>query len=75
MLLHIPTAFSLSLPNTSGTMNVVASPRNVIITPHAAGWFYLEKTLDNIVAIANENLRAYLSGGTFVHVVDKKMGY
>ena len=48
---------------------------NVIITPHAAGWFYLEKTLDNIVAIANENLRAYLTGGTFVHVVDKKMGY
>lgn len=34
---------------------------HVIITPHVAGNFYLDKTVDNIVKLAGENLEAWLN--------------
>lgn len=34
---------------------------HVIITPHVAGNFYLDKTLDNVIEIAANNLEAYIN--------------
>ena len=45
---------------------------NVIITPHVAGFFYLPETLNRIVRIAGDNLRAWTRGEPRTHVVDMK---
>lgn len=47
----------------------------VIITPHIAGQFLLAETFENVVRIAGENLRAFVSGAPLQHVVDRKAGY
>lgn len=36
---------------------------NLLLTPHISGFYHLPVTLDNIVAIAAENIHALLSGG------------
>lgn len=48
---------------------------NVIITPHIAGWFYLERTLDNVANICAENIAHWLKGEPLTHIVDRKAGY
>lgn len=48
---------------------------NVLITPHVAGWFFLSKTVDRIVEIAAQNLRAWTTGGPLVREIDVKRGY
>ncbi|MBQ8089930.1 MAG: D-2-hydroxyacid dehydrogenase [Pyramidobacter sp.] len=48
---------------------------NVLITPHVAGWFFLAKTVDRIIDIAAQNLRAWTTGGELVREVDVKKGY
>lgn len=35
---------------------------NALITPHVAGWWHLQATLDNAVRICLDNLKAYLAG-------------
>ena len=45
---------------------------NVLITPHVAGWFFLAKTVDRIVNIAAQNLRAWATGGELIREVDAK---
>lgn len=35
---------------------------NALITPHVAGFWHLQATTDNVVAICRENLRRYLAG-------------
>ncbi len=42
---------------------------NVIITPHVAGFFYLAETVNRIVKIAGENLRAWTHGTPLRNVV------
>lgn len=41
---------------------------NLLITPHAAGYFHLPVTLDRVVDICAYNLRAYLNGGELKNV-------
>lgn len=41
---------------------------NLLITPHAAGYFHLPATLDRVVDICAYNLHAYLSGGELKNV-------
>jgi phosphoglycerate dehydrogenase-like enzyme len=48
---------------------------NVIITPHVAGQFFLQETFERIVRIAGENLKAYVTGGSYSHVVNRSLGY
>ena len=48
---------------------------NVIITPHVAGHFFLQKTFENIVAIAAGNLQAYMHGEKLTHIVNRSTGY
>lgn len=47
----------------------------VVITPHVAGKYNLQKTVDHIVRIAGENLHAFTHGQPLQHVVDRKTGY
>lgn len=42
---------------------------NVLITPHVAGFWHLQATTDNVIAICLSNLRAYLAGVPLRNVV------
>jgi len=42
--------------------------RNLIITPHVAGQFHLQLTVDKIAAIALENMKRWLNGEDLVNV-------
>ena len=48
---------------------------NLLITPHASGFFHLPATLDRVVDICAKNLKAQLTGGELMNVVDFKTGY
>lgn len=48
---------------------------NLLITPHAAGGFHLELTLDYIVGIFERNLTHLLNGEPFENLVDFQTGY
>lgn len=48
---------------------------NVIITPHAAGNYLLEGTLERVVEILTENLGNYLNGRPLRNIVDRDLGY
>lgn len=47
----------------------------VLVTPHVAGQFFLESTLDRVVDIAAENLQAWSRGEDLTHVVNRSLGY
>lgn len=47
----------------------------VVITPHVAGKYNLQKTVDNIVRIAGENLHAFTHDEPLQHVVNREVGY
>ena len=47
----------------------------VLITPHCAGWWQLDETLNRVVAICGENLSAFSKGEAYSHVVNRKLGY
>ena len=49
--------------------------KNVLITPHAAGWWHLQKTFDLVVGIFGENLKNYAHKKSFKHVVSRELGY
>ena len=49
--------------------------RNLLITPHVAGWWYLPETLERVVRIVGENLAAYVQGRPLAHTVNRKLGY
>lgn len=48
--------------------------KNLLITPHISGQFYLKDTHDQVVAIACKNLQAY-PDGPFISRVDMETGY
>ena len=48
---------------------------NLLITPHASGFFHLPETYERVVDIACHNLSAYLSGGELMNPVDFATGY
>ena len=49
--------------------------RQVLITPHSAGWWQLDETLNRVVRICGENLKAFSEGRPFTHVVNRELGY
>ena len=49
--------------------------RNVLITPHSAGWWQLDETLNRVVRICGENLKAFSEGRPLTHVVNRELGY
>ena len=49
--------------------------RNVLITPHSAGWWQLDETLNRVVKICGENLKAFSEGKPLTHVVNRELGY
>lgn len=49
--------------------------KNLVITPHVAGHFFLAETFERIVRIAGENLAAWANGTPYRNVVDFTTGY
>jgi phosphoglycerate dehydrogenase-like enzyme len=48
---------------------------NLVISPHVAGGFHLDETVERIVNIALENLENYFSGKILRNIVDFETGY
>lgn len=48
---------------------------NAVITPHIAGGFHMQETLDRIVSISTENIEAFLKGRELKNIVDFSTGY
>lgn len=48
---------------------------NLLITPHITGGLHLDITRENILAICEENLRAWLAGNPLRSVLDWNTGY
>lgn len=48
---------------------------NLLITPHVSGSFHLADTMDQIIAIAAANLKAYLTGEPVKNIIDSTTGY
>ena len=46
--------------------------RNLVITPHVAGSYRLESTYEKFFALAEENLRRYISGQQLLNVVKER---
>ncbi|MGI5896983.1 MAG: D-2-hydroxyacid dehydrogenase [Oscillospiraceae bacterium] len=49
--------------------------KNAVITPHAAGGFHLEQTVEFITGIFTRNLKQLLKGGELENMVDFATGY
>lgn len=49
--------------------------KNLVITPHVAGNFFLSETFERIVRIAGSNLEAWAAGNELRNVVDFATGY
>ena len=48
---------------------------SAVITPHVSGFFHLRETYENIMALAYDNLEAYLTGAPLKNEVDFSTGY
>ena len=48
---------------------------NVLVTPHASGFYHLPETFERIIDIACENLRRFIAGDEFMNIVDFETGY
>ena len=48
---------------------------NLLLTPHIAGDYHLQETLDQIVELFIDNLGRYAKGRELRNPVDKKTGY
>lgn len=59
------------LPETHPLWNIP----NAVITPHVAGYYHLQETLERIRGIAMRNLAHYLAGEPMENLVDFKTGY
>lgn len=47
---------------------------NCLVTPHVAGWFNMEETVDNVFAIALDNMDRFSRGEVFRNLVAEKKG-
>ena len=48
---------------------------NLLVTPHASGFFHLPATRDRVTNICLGNLRAWLKGDKVINIVDYNTGY
>ena len=48
---------------------------NLAVTPHASGFFHLPVTKERVLDICIHNLKAYLTGGKLMNIVDFSTGY
>lgn len=48
---------------------------NMLLTPHITGGFHLDVTIDHVFDICVHNLKAWLNGTEYIHIVDRSTGY
>ena len=49
--------------------------KNVLITPHVAGWWHLQETFNRVVRIFGNNLKHFVNGEPFDNIVNRNLGY
>ena len=49
--------------------------QNLLLTPHASGFFHLPATINRVVDICADNLKAWATGGEYRNIVDFESGY
>ncbi len=62
-------------PEPLGKDNPLWDLRDTIITPHVTGNYNLERTINNVVNIAIENINRFCKGQKLLNVVDREIGY
>ena len=55
--------------------NPLWNAHNIIITPHTSGQYHLPETLERIIRLSAENLKAYTTGQPLKSLVDFNTGY
>ena len=55
--------------------NPLWDAHNIIITPHTSGQYHLPETLERIIRLSAENLKAYTTGQPLKSLVDFNTGY
>ena len=55
--------------------NSLWNAHNIIITPHTSGQYHLPETLERIIRLSAENLKAYTTGQPLKSLVDFNTGY
>ena len=48
---------------------------NLVLTPHVSGFYHLPETLERIIGICIDNVRAYYAGQPLRNLVDPETGY
>ena len=54
-------ALDVTTPEPLPQDNPLWDEPRILITPHVAGWFFLQETLERIVKIAASNVEAYMN--------------
>ena len=68
-------ALDVTEPEPLGRDHPLWDYKNVLITPHSAGWWQIPETLNRVVRICGENLRAFSKGEALTHIVNRELGY
>ena len=68
-------ALDVTEPEPLGRDHPLWDYKNVLITPHSAGWWQIPETLNRVVRICGENLRAFSKKEALTHVVNRELGY
>ncbi|HCC00895.1 MAG TPA: D-2-hydroxyacid dehydrogenase [Ruminococcaceae bacterium] len=55
--------------------NALWDADNILITPHIAGDFHLQETLEKVIDITCKNLKRFQTGAPLENIVDRSTGY
>ena len=68
-------ALDVTVPEPLPAESPLWKLENLVITPHSAGGYRMDLTLDVIMKIVSDNLSNYIEGKPLNNIVDKKLGY
>jgi len=68
-------ALDVAVPEPLPPEDPIWKAKNILITPHVSGGWSLPSTLDRIMDIFMENLKAWQEGKTLRNLVDRESGY
>ena len=63
-------ALDVTTPEPLPKDSPIWSESRILLTPHVAGWFFLDETKKRIVNIASANVKAYIEGGALKNLVE-----
>ncbi len=68
-------ALDVAVPEPLPPEDPIWNAKNILITPHASGGWSLPSTIDRVMDIFLENLKAWQEGAPMKNLVDPESGY